>query len=366
MWRQLPIKTRLALSFTGLLALVLCISGTVLYFGFARQLDAVIDGQIAALVDEFVVDIRDGEHDVLHDFEISEPVEFVSQVVGRSGNVIQTSRGITDPILEPELLAGIAGSEIHEAVLPSLGAVRVGIAPAPDGMLVLVGKALAERNATLFGFLTLLLAFGPAILLLVGGLGWLTARASLMPVEVLRRQAAQISEGDLNLRLPIPETQDEIGRLTGTLNEMLSGLQAAVERERRIIDDASHELRTPLAVLRTELDLALRRSRTNTELRAALESAAETSNRLNRLAEDILVLARANRGTLALHRTEIDLAELAGATAALFELGRGMRRFECISTWQRVLKLTSTRRGWVRRSATCWIMRYFTRRPAAR
>ncbi len=324
MWQQLPIKTRLALHFTGLLALVLAVSGVFLFSGFARQLDVVIDDEITSLAEEFVQDIgdgehRDGEHDILHDFEISKPADLFSQIIDRSGTVIETTRGIAESVLGSSVLAKVAGTEIHETTLATIGRVRVGIAPAPDGTLVLVGKALAARNATLAGFLTLLLSFGPAVLIVVGGLGWLTARASLRPVEALRQQAARISEGDLDRRLPLPKTGDEIARLTGTLNEMLARLEAGIARERRIIDDASHELRTPLAVLQTELDLALRRSRTHAEMRAALESAAETSGRLNRLASDMLVLARANRGTLALHPTETDVAALVRTVAAVPE-----------------------------------------------
>ena len=96
--------------------------------------------------------------------------------------------------------------------------------------------------------------------------------------------------------------QDEIRRLGETLNEMLDRLEAGLARERRFVADASHELRTPLALLRTELELALRQPALARGARAALRSAAEEVERLARLAEDLLVLARADDGGLPLRR----------------------------------------------------------------
>ena len=81
-----------------------------------------------------------------------------------------------------------------------------------------------------------------------------------------------------------------------TLNEMLARLEAALEHERRFVADASHELRTPLALLKTELELALRRPRTADELRAAVGSAAEETDRLALLADDLLLIARSGPG----------------------------------------------------------------------
>ena len=85
-----------------------------------------------------------------------------------------------------------------------------------------------------------------------------SAGAALRPVEAMRRRAAEISASEPGARLPVPEARDELARLGETLNEMLGRLEAALERERRFVDDASHELRTPLALHRIELELALR------------------------------------------------------------------------------------------------------------
>ena len=100
----------------------------------------------------------------------------------------------------------------------------------------------------------------------------------------------------------MPAARDEISRLADTINDMLERLEVAFHHERRFVADASHELRTPLALLRTELELALRRTRSREELEQALRSAAEETDRLTSLAEDLLLVARIDQGALPVRR----------------------------------------------------------------
>ena len=122
----------------------------------------------------------------------------------------------------------------------------------------------------------------------------------------MRRRAASIGASTPGARLPLPRSRDEISRLAETLNEMLARLESAVEHERRFVDDASHELRTPLALLRGELELALRHPRSKEELEQALRSAADDADRLGRLAEDLLLVARYDQGRLPLRSEPVD------------------------------------------------------------
>src|SRR5205085_2643361 len=103
---------------------------------------------------------------------------------------------------------------------------------------------------------------------------------------------------------------DEIHRLGATLNEMLDRIEGSLERERVFVADASHELRTPLANLRTELELANREGRDSDEMRSALRSAADETERLTQLAEDLLVIARSDQGRLPIKRERIGLSTL--------------------------------------------------------
>jgi signal transduction histidine kinase len=134
----------------------------------------------------------------------------------------------------------------------------------------------------------------------------------------MRSRAAEISAADPDQRLPVPPTGDEVARLGVTLNQMLERLGEALAHERAFVADASHELRTPLAILRTELELALARGRSPEELRAALASAAEETERLTQLSEDLLTIAQTERGELPLRLSRLDLVETLAAVERRF------------------------------------------------
>ena len=172
---------------------------------------------------------------------------------------------------------------------------------------------------------------GPVALLLAALGGYLVAGAALRPMEAMRRRAQEISTSSLDERLPVPATGDEVARLGETLNGMLERIEEGLARERRFVSDASHELRTPLALLKTELELALRAGRSPEQLRAAIESAAGETDRLARIADDLLLLARSEQGHLQLQLEPLDSAELLDTVARRFArtgdvVGRGRRR----------------------------------------
>jgi signal transduction histidine kinase len=136
----------------------------------------------------------------------------------------------------------------------------------------------------------------------------------------MRKQAALVSEDTPGQRLPLPRADDELRRLGDTLNAMLARLESAIAHERRFVADASHELRTPLAILKSELELALRDGRTAEELRAAVASGSDETDRLVQLADDLLVLARSDRGALALRSQRVEVTDLLEAVARRFRL----------------------------------------------
>ena len=189
--------------------------------------------------------------------------------------------------------------------------------------VVVVGSDTEARDEALTDLLQLLLIGGPVALLLASIAGYGVAAAALRPVEAMRSRAADISAAVPDQRLPVPPSGDEIARLGRTLNEMLDRLGEAIEHERSFVADASHELRTPLAILRTELELALAEGRSPEELRAALASAAEETDRLNQLSEDLLTIAQTERGELPLRLTPTDLEETFAAVAQRFERRAG-------------------------------------------
>ena len=178
------------------------------------------------------------------------------------------------------------------------------------GQVVVVGTSTEARNESLTDLAQLLLVGGPFALILASLAAYGVAAAALKPVEAMRSRAAEISAAEPDQRLPVPPTDDEVARLGKTLNEMLERLGEALEHERAFVADASHELRTPLAILRTELELALAAGRSPEELRAALASAAEETDRLTQLSEDLLTIAQTERGELPLRLARLDLREI--------------------------------------------------------
>jgi signal transduction histidine kinase len=174
------------------------------------------------------------------------------------------------------------------------------------------------REEALKDLVQLLFLGGPVALLLASLAAYWVAAAALRPVEAMRSQAAEISAAHPDKRLPVPSTGDEIARLGTTLNAMLERLGEALEHERSFVADASHELRTPLAILRTELELALAKGRSPAELQAALASAAEETDRLTQLSEDLLTIAQTERGELPLRLGRVKLDEVFEGVARRF------------------------------------------------
>jgi signal transduction histidine kinase len=153
------------------------------------------------------------------------------------------------------------------------------------------------------------LLVGIPLLVLLTFLGaYAVAGAALRPVEAMRRRASELTAADPALRLPVPDGSDELTRLGETLNALLARVEATLDRERSFVAHASHELRTPLALLRTELELAVRRPRPVHELVAAIDSARDEVDRLQRLTEDLLLLAQTGEGQLPVDAEELPVA----------------------------------------------------------
>jgi two-component system OmpR family sensor kinase len=165
--------------------------------------------------------------------------------------------------------------------------------------------------------LALLVAAPLAVLLSALGGYWLAGRA-LAPVDQVTRMAREIEAGSLSRRLPAPRADDEIGRLVGTLNQMIARLESSFEAMKRFTADASHELRSPLANMRGAIDVVLGRPREEEEYRRVLSSLGEDVDRLRSIVEDLLVLARADAGRIRLERAPLRLDVLAAEVVESF------------------------------------------------
>ena len=182
-----------------------------------------------------------------------------------------------------------------------------------------IAAPIAEAVHTLDLLRFLLLSIIPVVIVIacLGG-AWLSGRA-LKPVTDITAAALTISIENLAERLPVPATGDELARLTEVLNTMFARLESAVKTLSQFAADASHELRTPLAVIRTTAELALRRARTPESYRDSLHEVAAEAERMTRLVEELLILARTDSATADMPLAAVDLREV------LADLGEEMR-----------------------------------------
>ena len=159
-------------------------------------------------------------------------------------------------------------------------------------VILQVAQSLQGVEATLQRLLLTLLISVPLLVVISGLSGyWLAARA-LQPIDRITSTARRISAQDLSARLDLPDTNDEVGRLASTFDDMLSRLDESFQRERQFTTDASHELRTPLTAMQAVLGMIREKPRSGREYQQALDDLSEEVDRLRTLTEDLLHLAR--------------------------------------------------------------------------
>jgi heavy metal sensor kinase len=323
---RLPIRVRLTLVFAVVMTVVLAALGAFLYLRLGSTLDERVNERLQARSDALASAAAEGATRV-EDLRFVGDEDGLAQMIDSDGSITAAfgyparSQLLTDEELERALSARIVIERIVEGSDGDFAPARLVAEPVAgeSGRVVLVGESLEDRDDALDALLTQLLIALPLALLVSSGIGYLVAAAALRPMEAMRRRAGEISSSTSSRRLPLPAAHDEVHRLGETLNEMLERLDAGLERERRFAADASHELRTPLALLKAELELALRQPRSAGELEEALRSAAVETDRLVQLAEDLLLVSRADQGRLPIRREELDVDELLSSAAGRFQ-----------------------------------------------
>ena len=313
----MSIRARLVAWFT-LSALALVVVGSLLFV--SRLQKGLLDGVDARLSQ------RAEEIEPLLGDDVARWPRFLSsangiyaQALDRSGRVVRSSRGLTEAAM---LGAGEVSSALHSprssdatiAVRTAGGIEQQDMRllavhlPGTSDVLVLATSEQDVDEASRRATLQLAVLSAVVIAVALGG-GWLLIRAALRPVERMRREVAALAADRISQGIPVPRTRDEIARLGHTFNGLLRRVRLAAERERAFVSDAGHELRTPLAVLKGELELAQNPRRTAEELRETVAIAAEETDRLIALAEDLLFLARGDESP-ALLLADVDLAQV--------------------------------------------------------
>ena len=319
---RVPVRVRLTAAFAVAMALVLAGAGLFVYERLRSDLDeSVTDGLStrAAAVLAAGSPAAGAAGDAEDGF---------AQRLDADGRVLASAGEVRGSALRPaELRRAQAGERVLvEREVPGIdGTTRVLAKAGPGSEVVAVGQSLEDRDDTLGNLVRSFALGGPIAILVASVLGYLLAAAGLRPVEAMRRRAEEVSLSRADERLPLPAARDEIYRLGETLNEMLDRLGRSFERERRFVADASHELRTPVAVIKAELEGALRAGGHDPQVREALIASVEECDHLAQLAEDLLILARSSEGALPVRPEPLEMREQLERVARRFADRAGAR-----------------------------------------
>jgi signal transduction histidine kinase len=320
----MSIRLRIAVASALAAAALFALAGSLLVFGVDRAVDAAVEAGLRERSAALVEAVRHSRGPIAlpaapapSDAGVLPPAEDIRQVLTVDGRIVAASEAAaTRPLLTGDQLAGarrgpitVSGPVGPRGDPTRMLAVPVTTAGRPPLIAVVGASTGVTRNAVATVRTGLLITAGPAIALSGVG-GWLLAGAALAPVERMRRRAEEISDRDTDARLPVPPTRDEIAALARTLNDLLARLQHALANERMLVADTGHELRTPLTALRAELELATRPGRSYDELTRAVAAAADDTERIVRLAEDLLLLAKAERNQPLLRPTPTDVEDV--------------------------------------------------------
>lgn len=326
---RLPIRWKVTLAFSVTLLLVLVAVGAFIYLRFEVELSQTLDRGLRARAAEIGALVQRSPDGLARPATPAlESDESVAQILRGDGTVAASSFESPVPLLDASqlrrartdaLFADRAGDEHLDE---SLRLLAVPVRARGDLFIVVAGASRDENDEALSSLLLLELVGLAVALLVASAAGYVVAGVALRPVEAMRRRAEEITDRP-DRRLPVPPVDDEIGRLAATLNAMLERLErarlaerAAIATERRFVADASHELRTPLTILKSEIEVALLEGRSVAGLEAALVSAGDETDRLCRLAEDLLVLAQADADALPIRASTRDAGELLRTVAA--------------------------------------------------
>ena len=236
------------------------------------------------------------------------------QVVDASGEVIASTGNIEgEPAITTIKPSGMTPLVLTTPIDPldqadTMRVVALSTTTSVGTVTVYTGESLENADDTTAAVITVIAVALPWLVFVVAAVTWWAVGRTLRPVRRITRAMADITASDLHRRVPVPDTHDEIGELSVTVNETLARLESSVERQRRFVADASHELRGPLAALRADLEISV----THPERTAWRDVARDTLSdveRLQHLTEDLLLLARLDFNQQRPHQL-VDLAHI--------------------------------------------------------
>lgn len=315
------LRFRLTAWYSTVLALALVIFGVFTWFAVREILFHAVDETLADRVEGVrrfmenqigalsIEEIRDEfkEHSVLG------PGGDLFQVCDAAGVWLYRSASLENDAVSIHVPASVPAKglvEDRQVAGTSLRFLSRSVTVLGKRYTIQVAAPTHELVEGLTGFRWALIVLVPLVLLAATGGGWWISRRALAPVDEITASARSIGERSLSRRLPVPATNDELERLSKTLNQMLERIEDAFQRITQFTADASHELRTPVSLMRTTAEIALRKQRSEADYRQALQEVLDESERTTGLIENLLALARADAGKAQIERTPVDVAAL--------------------------------------------------------
>lgn len=301
MTRLRTLRVRFALWTSGLLLATLTVFGAFVYFNMARGLSAALDNSLTINASQVAAGLNiDNGRLILSDSLIEAPENadlrgsgFTIRILTPEGSVIQEFGLYHNlPLSSAQSFSTFTDSSSQTNI-------RVYTQPVYDNnqlvAIVQVAQSLDDMEDILDKLLTTLLISIPTLVTIAGFSGYFLASRALAPIDHITITARRISAEDLSARLIIPATNDEVGRLSQTFNDMLVRLEDSFQRERQFTNDASHELRTPLTAMQAILGMIREKRRSPEEYEQALDDLSEETDRLRTLVENLLRLARGDK-----------------------------------------------------------------------
>jgi two-component system, OmpR family, heavy metal sensor histidine kinase CusS len=318
--KKLSIGVRLTLWYLVLFAAAQLIFGTGMWFFARRSLYRITDDTLQGQIDDLTnfleaqkknATVAKLQEEVAEAYLLEHSGDYLQIYDDSDGSWIFRADFLRQHALEP------AGNSLlaqplyrDEQVGRSLRFVTQKIQANGRVFTVQMGLPIDQVNQTLVLFRGYLLMFAPLLLLAAASGGFWLSRKALSPVDAITRTARTINATNLSDRLERLTTGDELQRLSDTLNEMLGRIEHAFIRVTEFTADASHELRTPISLIRTEAEIALRRSRGDAEYREALRHILLEAEKTSALVEELLSLARADSGRETLRIASVDLSTI--------------------------------------------------------
>ncbi len=321
---NLPIKWKLTIWYSGILALILVVFSSAVYVYFENSLMNSIDTKIKSIADVLSSSLTGANNQsVLGNFERylenvlgKKPKGKFIQIIDPSGKIGAKMNDMeTDAVPVPfsTMERAAHGEIVYETIENQNSRTRMVTIPFIENKqvsFVQVGSSLADFDETMRKLLIIMVIGIPTSLTVIVIVGYFMAKKSLKPVDQITKAAVKISSSNLDERIDIKGRKDELSRLADTFNAMIGRLKDSFQRINQFSIDVSHELKTPLTILKGETEVALRKERSNEEYRQLLQSNLEEIDRMAQIIDDLLLLSKADRKDVKLNIENISLRDL--------------------------------------------------------